>query len=232
MLSQPSQSRGLGRSDLSEPSILFTSVLLGMNRIWTWSFVGRYWPMTSILLGAGCYRCSWRGEAARPDGLLPRGTCAAPGCLWLWLRAVGRPGAACPAPPGTLNLFCFLVSARQPYSHRRFAPGMREGGELVPARRPPITSDDVGRRPFVGCPNADAPPVIAREMEDSAPTTRSADGAANGQQPAEQAEAPQRPPPRRRASRGTPDGATHRWSAQRAAAPAPRVVARARACAR
>ena len=31
-----------------DPSILLTSVLLGMNRIWTWSFVGRYWPMTSM----------------------------------------------------------------------------------------------------------------------------------------------------------------------------------------
>mmetsp|Transcript_11882 Transcript_11882/g.35095 ORF Transcript_11882/g.35095 Transcript_11882/m.35095 type:complete len:203 (-) Transcript_11882:20-628(-) len=79
ILSQPSitRSRPFGFND---PSILFTSVLLGMNRIWTWSFVGRYWPMTSIL--AGCYRdCSRCGEAARPDGLLPRGTCAAPGCF-------------------------------------------------------------------------------------------------------------------------------------------------------
>ena len=37
-----------------EPSILLTKVLLGINLIWTWSFVGRYWPMTSMA-AARCY---------------------------------------------------------------------------------------------------------------------------------------------------------------------------------
>jgi hypothetical protein len=39
--------------------------------------------------------------------------------------------AACPAPPGTLNLFCFLVSARQPHTHAPLVsrPVCVRGGE-------------------------------------------------------------------------------------------------------
>ena len=69
----------------------------------------------------------------RLRGSLPRP--AASGCGY---ELVGRPGQLCPA-PGTLYLFCFLVSAAStilmyPLVSR---PVCVKGGALVPAR-PPI----------------------------------------------------------------------------------------------
>ena len=85
---------------------MLTSVLLGINLIWTWSFVGRYWPITSICC-AGGYELGQPASYLR--GSLPRRAASA----WYSSRpaasgatSVGRPAAG-PA-PGTLNLFCFL----------------------------------------------------------------------------------------------------------------------------
>ena len=78
----------------------------------------------------------------RLRGSLPRQAasawylCRVPGC-------VGWPGAALSsagASAGSLHLFCFLVSARQPHTHPPLIsrPVCVKGGALVPARRPPI----------------------------------------------------------------------------------------------
>ena len=127
-------------------------------------------------------------------------------CRLAW-AALSRPASA-----GSLHLFCFLVSARRPHAHPPLVsrPLYVKGGESGKSASTADQSDDVGRRPFVGCTASDCK--------------------RNGGLGADDAQ-------RRRGSRtaapritSTPDSTTHRWSAG-AAAPAPRVVARARACA-
>ncbi len=181
------------------------------------------------MLGAGCYRdCSWCGEAARPDGLRPRGTCAAPGCLWLWLRMQAGLGSLSSAAGHSEPVLFFSVGPPATYScTTRFAPGMRERRCVGAGASTADQSDDVGRRPFVGCPNADAPPVIANEREhdggldaDDKQRRRRKWAAVRSSRAAREAEAPR--------ITSSPDGATPRWPTS-TAAPAPRFLARARA---
>ena len=127
---------------------------------------------------------AWRGSPPR-QAASAWDLCRVPGC-------VGWPGAALSsagASAGSLHLFCFLVSARQPHTHPPLISRSScvKGGESGPVG---ASTDQVmmcERRP-PGLANADAPPVIAKKWRTprrrrAAPTGQPHRGAAHHSHP-------------------------------------------------